>query len=185
MHSSQHGPGKSLREIISGPAAVIVLLAFFMPWITISCNSGFGGVEETFSGYDLTQDQSNDDVEEEGDVALWLIPIAALVVLGAFATRFNGQIEEKLAGLVYIIAGGIGLAIQFLKYLALRSDMQDAEEAVGEGMVELSYKYGWWLTALGLIAIIVAGFIHRQQPASPPSRSSPTPLDDFDDRLDL
>jgi hypothetical protein len=158
----------SIKELISGPAAIIVLLAFFMPWVTISCEGS--GIDETVSGYDLTQDQSEEGVEQEGDVQLFLIPLAALVVLGAVWMRYQGQLKEAVASRVYLAAGAIGLLIQLLKYFSLQSDLNDAEEEVGQGVIEMSYRYGWWLTALALIAIIAASFVSAQYapPTTPP-----------------
>jgi len=51
-----------------------------MPWVTLSCEGGY--VEETFSGYDLSQDQSEEGVEVKGATLLLVIPLAALIVLG-------------------------------------------------------------------------------------------------------
>jgi len=164
MQSPQQNPRKSIKELISGPAAVIVLLAFFLPWITISCEGGYGA--QTFSGYDLSQDQTEGDMEREGDTLLVVIPLAALVVLVAVWLRYSDQIQETIASRIYIIVGAIGLIVQFLKYLSLQSDLKDAEQEVGQGVIDLSYRYGWWLSAIGLVAIIVAGFVaaNRSEP---------------------
>ena len=162
-----------LREVICGPAAIVVLIAFFLPWITVSCDNGY--VEETFSGYDLTQDQSADEeTTEEGDTALWGIPLMALGVLAVVWLRYQDSIPAATAAILYPVAGGIGFIIQFLKYLSLRSDGSDAEEQVGEGVIKITYEIGWWLTALALVTIIVSGFVASRLTSStgPPSNDS-------------
>jgi hypothetical protein len=147
-----------LREVICGPAAIVVLIAFFLPWITVSCDNGY--VEETFSGYDLTQDQSADEeTTEEGDIALWGIPLMAIGILVVVWLRYQNSIPAAQAAILYPVAGGIGLIIQFLKYLSLRSDVSDAEEQVGKGVIKITYEIGWWLTGLALVTIIVSGYV--------------------------
>ena len=150
-------PKNFIRELLAGPAAIIVLLAFFMPWITISCEGGTA--EVTYSGHDMTQDQSEEDVEEDGDEALWIIPAVALLALGAVGMRLWNNWRIDQATRVYVIAGVIGLFVQLLKYLAIRSDMDDVAEQIGEGLINVTYEVGWWLTALGLIALVGSAFI--------------------------
>jgi len=157
MQPQESNARRSLKELIAGPAGMIVLLAFFMPWISVSCQGA--AYEVSFSGYELTQDQSQDDIEESGDPWLFVIPIAGVVALVAAWMRYSRQLEQAVASKIYILAGGVGLFVQFLKYMSLHSDLKQAEEQIGPGLVVLSYEYGWWLTALCLVAMIVAGFL--------------------------
>lgn len=164
-----------ISEIISGPAAIILLIAFFMPWVTISCST----TEITYTGYDLAAGTSSDEdvpssaqdeAEDESDVILFGIPLAGLAALGIAIRRTVGKVSQAQARWTYLAAGIIGLILLGLKYAALQSDLSDAEEQVGEGVVTLTYEIGWWLTALCLFAIIAAAFLitQGQQPTFGP-----------------
>ncbi|MBN2302850.1 MAG: hypothetical protein JXQ72_00135 [Anaerolineae bacterium] len=158
-------PKRFLRELVSGPAAIIVIIAFFMPWVTVSCE----GYSDTVSGYDLTQSQSEEDVEEEGDIWLWIIPIVAAVVAGVVWARFQRDFDSKQAALIYIGAGIVGLIAQIMEYLDIHSSVEDAREQIGE-VIDVTYKIGWWLTALGLIAFVVSGFLQNEEGPAPSGR---------------
>jgi hypothetical protein len=39
-----------ISSYLSGPAAVVILLAFFLPWVTLSCNAGLGMEQKIVTG---------------------------------------------------------------------------------------------------------------------------------------
>lgn len=173
MQKLLNDPRRNIKEAIAGPAAVILLLAFFMPWVTVSCE-GYGGGSETRSGYELTKSETQDDVEQEGDAWLWIIPLAGVVTLVAVWQRLEGNLDLDMARVVYLVAGIVGLLLQMIKYFSLQSDLSDAEEMIGPGVIDLSYRFGWWITALALIALIVAAMITEEHlPAS--TKTPPQP----------
>lgn len=51
---------KYLSSFIAGPAGVLVVLFFFLPWVTLSCSGGF---EVEASGYDLATGKAADKLE--------------------------------------------------------------------------------------------------------------------------
>lgn len=52
---------KYLSAFIAGPAGFLVILFFFLPWVTISCTGGF---DIEASGYDLASGNARDELEE-------------------------------------------------------------------------------------------------------------------------
>ena len=73
----------SFRKIISSSAAGVVLVCFFLPWITVSCEE-----QELFtlSGWDMSTGTEVDlgfgTEQVEPDLIFFIIPLAAFVVLG-------------------------------------------------------------------------------------------------------
>ncbi len=166
---------RSVSSLISGPAAFFILIAFFLPWITISC-SGTELVDA--SGYEMaTGIKVDDEVSSETDSSdtddsdgyLLIIPIMALLTLVVAGVRLAAVGTSQMAAVVYLVAGAFGLGAHLIEFIQLQSDISDLEETSGE-IIELSYKFGWWLSILGLIAVLVAAFVafrEREQRAAP------------------
>lgn len=137
--------------LISRAAAIFIGICFFLPWITVSCS----GVEVTASGWELAtgvqQDgQAVDDEQAEGDVKYFIVPVVAIVVLGA------SFLILSMARMVYFACGAIGIGFMIWVYTDFQSQIQDAAQ---QGVViGLSYEFGWWLTILGFGAVLVAGY---------------------------
>ena len=71
--------GKASKVPVS--LAITLLVCFFLPWVQISC----GAEKDTASGLDLARD---------GEQALWLIPLLAIVIIvcGLRLLRINQKI---------------------------------------------------------------------------------------------
>ena len=81
-----------LSSRISVSAAILIGIAFFLPWITVSCS----GVSETASGFDLATGVSVDEAsavggESESWPYLWVVPLGALVTLYAAYQRSSSE----------------------------------------------------------------------------------------------
>lgn len=149
-----------LSTKISLSAGLAILVAFFMPWITVSCT----GMSVEITGYematgvnddDLTS-SSTDDVDDAHEYLL-LVPLIGLGVL-FIALRRGRSIASDLAG-----AGMIGLAIMGYEYIQWQSDMADIEEELGRGLVTLTYEIGWWITILAFLAVLAAAWSAREE----------------------
>jgi hypothetical protein len=170
---------KFVSSVISLPAGFIVLLAFFLPWITVSCS----GASETVTGYDMATGVSNQDTaagyaSQESDDAheyLWLIPAAGAGVLVAAYLRHTAAITRAAATRAYAVLGVAGLAVQIYEYFKLQSDLSDIEQQIGTGLIALSYEAGWWLSLLALIAVLVAAFVANSEQDYPAQPAAPTP----------
>jgi hypothetical protein len=59
---------KKITGFLAGPAGILVILFFFLPWVSVSCNGAgfFGASDETLlqgSGYDLANGFDEDNIE--------------------------------------------------------------------------------------------------------------------------
>ena len=144
---------KAPNSILSTPAAILIIIVFFLPWMTVSC--GFDLIE--FTGYELASGQ-DPALQGMADPSVpttfpdfWLIPVAAIMTLVAvFAVPGSARI-------IYIIAGVLGSLVMGYRYLNFQSQVTQAKR---EGFdIYFNYQPGWILTVVALITIIVAGFI--------------------------
>src|SRR5262249_16324711 len=100
--------------------AAFVLVCFFLPWVQVSCF----GMQETASGVNLAR---------EGARALWLAPIAMLLVL--------------LVGLIYSLGKPIGGAFALVSMVggALSAWLMFRERAkIGWGTGWISAQWTAW-----------------------------------------
>jgi hypothetical protein len=196
---------KYLSSFIAGPAGVILILLFFLPWVTISCT----GVKIEASGYDLATGNALDELEqlatdlatgfttgidqELGGESSFSFDTPAttenteatgVAALGAVALRFSITQSSQLAGIIYLMAGILGLAIQLVKYFDLQDlkrelESQTAgEQPFGISIIEFSYEPAWWLTMVALAAIIIAGLVVFLIEQAPPASQTVATLKD-------
>lgn len=154
---------KNLSSLISSGAGILILVAFFLPWITVSCSS----ISVSGSGYELATgtvgDEELDDTDDDIETYayLWLVPLAALVAGAAVYLRENASGHDILNTVksIYIGASGVGLVSMLIFYAEFRSDLDSAAEEAGfdASIYEVSYEIGWWLTILAFLAIGAAG----------------------------
>ncbi len=136
-------------KVISGPAAVLIVVFFFLPWITVSCN---GQPVGEFSGYHLasgTAPEESADLfstgEVNGDPILFVIPLVGVVTLALLAVTLWKPDFEPNASWGQIIAAFIGLLVLALEWFQLRSE--------SEGVFDILIQPALWGTAVTLIAV--------------------------------
>jgi hypothetical protein len=158
----------STGRIISSSAALVVLMCFFLPWITVSC-----GEEDidSLSGYELTTGTEIDlgvgAEEVESDLIFLAVPLAALIAAGLIFGAWTGSIPGTTAAAGQVAAASITLIILSYKWLEARSDASEV------GFVSFSPEYGLWGVVLGLIVIAVTAIISRSVgERAPPSDSA-------------
>lgn len=138
-----------------------------------------GGFTEDIAGEgtgDISINQNDEEAQElEADPMLWGILLVAVVALGLIAVRFMdvNLYPAAWAGTTYIVLGGVGLVIQFIKYLGLEDNIADpindaASQSGGFVPFEFSYEAGFYLVGLGLLIIIVGGIIAFFEPKEAP-----------------
>lgn len=159
-------------KVISGPAAVLILVLFFLPWITVSCDGTEVG---KFSGYNLAASVSPDDGEDifaqseiSGDPILFVIPLAGIVTLILLAITLGKPSFEVNAGWGQIIAAFIALLVLLLEWLQFRGE--------SNGILEFSIQPALWgvlacLLAIGAGAVFDLVRLHRRPfPLPPPQK---------------
>ncbi len=158
---------------IATPAAVVLLVAFFLPWITVSCA---GQPVGQFSGLDLTM-----GVEGAGGAMpdLFLIPLAGLLaIVLAFLAAKNGVIKPALD----VFALG---ALAILPVIVLLLRFYGAQQEAAASGFGLHFRLGFYGVVLGLLGLAAGGiwnwWEHKHASATPDpwfgiSASSPPPL---------
>jgi hypothetical protein len=163
-------------KVLSGPAAVLIIVLFFLPWVTVSCDDIPIG---EFSGYHLatgTAPTGSEDLftggQIDGDPILFAIPLIGLVTLILLGVTIWKSSFEANAGWGQIIASFLGLLILGLEWLQLRSQ--------GDGVFDIVIQPALWGTVATLVAIgggavfdLVRGG-QRQRPL--PYASQPQPV---------
>ncbi len=134
--------------------------------------SGFEDFENFDDGssgsieFDTTNESSLSPTEEtalDSDPLVWLILLAALLTAGIAVAHYMFPELKDVAGFIYVILGAIALGVQIFKYFDLqdlKSELEAAQATEGGFIfITMSYSVWWWLTLLGLFAIVVAGLI--------------------------
>lgn len=140
------------------PGAAIVLLAFFLPWISVSCM----GVTIDASGLDLARGVP--DLELAGDFVYWLFPVVAIISLIIALVTMRDESTESNTAVGHIILGLAGLGLLLTQWLRIRSNMQEAQGELDFFAQELlgsvvDVEWGVWLTVAGLLVMIVGGVL--------------------------
>ena len=157
-----------LRGLSGSAAFLIVIIFFFLPWMSVSC---FGDDVFTASGTDIMGiTQINDLPSEVGDgdygvsdaltseaALLYLVVLLAVVGAALFflPDRPGAYIRAGIAG-----AGILSLlAFVFLTLSSAASELGVGIGELGDAGIEISWKFGFWLALIGYIAAIVLQFV--------------------------
>lgn len=139
------GLGFSVADFVTLVAAALLLVAFFMPWITWA--------DTTYSAMSIASDKPAEDYPY--DVApLALIPIVAIVA-GALAllNLTDPRLRDRTINLI-LVAGVIGL----IPFVAFFIENNGAEvDATGQ------LGIGFWLALLMTIWVILQAFVPRPE----------------------
>jgi hypothetical protein len=145
-----------LGRRVSGIAALLVLFFFFLPWVSVSCGSN---TLISISGYDLAAGKEIFGERIDGDVVLYLIPLAGLAaagfaILSRSAWLFKGG---------QVLSAAVGLAAFGIKLL---SSQQGAGGSRSSGL-DISIEVGLWGTVGGLLLMFVAAALPSGGPDPP------------------
>ncbi|MBK8985998.1 MAG: FHA domain-containing protein [Chloroflexi bacterium] len=150
-------------HFISGPAALLVLLFFFLPWVTVSCS---GQPLGQFTGYDLAVGAplfvGTDAVGVPslpalpGDRFLFVVPGVALLTLLWVGLAFARQPWARLLGLGVVLTAVSGLALLAWRWAILRLTITP--------LMTVVYEPGLWLTMGGLVGILLGGVVSIVRP---------------------
>lgn len=145
--------GFSFSEKMITVGALVVLVGFFLPWVS---SRGLG-ISETISGMKIAEDFG----------WLYLHPLLMLVSLAlVYFTQGAPKITKILMARWQIVIGsifafkGIFGIIAGSKIISGLEDLAGAFGGFGRGAmgVDINIGIGWWLLTLGAIAILVGAF---------------------------
>lgn len=152
------------RSLLSPSGFAFVVLCFFLPFLTLSCESGMGDLHVTYTGVDLALDRVP---TVEGSAAALASPeafrigtmvliLASLVLsgLGFLLTLLVGHRPTQLfIGLVASVAA-LATLITDLVWLYQEHGAGSREHLLGLATAQSSIGLGLWL-ALGLLVFLV------------------------------
>lgn len=144
---------------ISALLATVVIVGFFMPWVSVSC---IGSEMVTFSGYQIA---AGGDVPTvwgpvdmgSGSPVLFLTPLAAIVILVIF---YVGVVRGRIgvpAAITQMVLAASGLLSVLVVVAQVRADFDLGPDALIQFGVRT--LYGFLATVFGLIGVIVGGLL--------------------------
>jgi len=152
---------KSALLIYAG--AVLVVLCFFLPWISIS----FLGISLSVSGINLASGSGAEGMKElssglGSSTLLYMIPALAFVSV-IVASLGSKKMGSKNAGITGIISGIIPLAYWGYILMKVNQSLSEASKGAAELGIKMGLMnvvgIGFWGTGLGLILIVVGGLL--------------------------
>ncbi len=144
------------------PAGIygLALLCFLLPFVAVSCQ---GERVATFTGVHLVTGTmvSQQRGKPERVPAEPFAILASLAGIAAIGFTFKrGQLREGVLGAVAGVTG-------FLALLALKFKIDDEIQRKGDGMFQVAYEPGYWLTLILFICGSALNFrIYRQEARS-------------------
>ena len=157
-----------IRGLSGSAMFLLVLVFFFLPWISVSC---FGDEVLAASGADVMGITRIDDIPSDvadGDYGIGdalgseaaLLYVAALLAIAGGALFF---LPEKRGSYIRAGIAGAGLlcilAFVFLTLLSIASEMGVGIGELEDAGIVVSWKFGLWLSLLGFIAAAALQFV--------------------------
>lgn len=141
-------------RMISRPAAIVVIIAFFLPLITVSCSGSGTGIQ--ISGYQMGTGINIYGQQVNGDpLHFLLIGFAVFALIGSF---FAVDIGRKF----YLVASLAGLG--FLVERAIYWQNVVVTNAQREGVfATITHEIGYWLLVAGYVGILFAWYVARHE----------------------
>jgi hypothetical protein len=146
---------------VGGSGAALVLVAFFLPWILVSCN---GQPVAELSGWQLAVGTTVGDgfgaQSIPGRPIFFLVALSAIAVLGLTYLAWQRGTLIPLDGF-----GLIGLGIAPL--LILMYQFGDSQSEAAQQGFDLDFKYGLIGVVLGFLAVVIGGIMNMKADKSP------------------
>ena len=168
------------RKIVLG-IFLLAIIFFLLPWVNISCAGThvitISGLDMVTGSYDITDvEKFNDTNAESEPLAIWTLVAAGVGLIASLFVWKIGFVIRILSGLA-----GIGLLIA-LK-IKLGNDIANQIGNEMEGIIQINYLAGYWLTMTAFAAASIVSAIKKQYtikiietPESPTKGSGP-PID--------
>jgi hypothetical protein len=141
------------RKIILG-LFVLAIILFLLPWVSLSCA---GTTMTSASGLDMitgkhyeTSSAFGSPSDNEMDSQPLAIAALAVAVIGIILSLVNWK-------RAFILRVGLGIAgVVLLIALKLKLDKEVTQE--GQGMLQINYLFGYWMTMICFAAASVVNF---------------------------
>lgn len=139
---------------------LLAIIFFLMPWVSVSCMGEdiiqISGLDMVTGSYDVPNEAEFSDVNAETEpLAMWALIAAAVgLIVSLFAWKI-GFVLRVLSGLA-----GIGLMIA-LK-IKIGNDLGSQISGEMEGVIQVNYLIGYWLTLVAFAAAAVVSTIKNK-----------------------
>ena len=150
---------------LTGSGGLLVLLCFFMPWMSVSCGGQVHLANVT--ALDMAKGVDAESKSQDAEVYLWLLPLAGLLGIVALVKAQPPTAREatRLA-----VLGGIGaLALSAVLYFRVSAEVAKARR--DDMPLSVSWEYGALGTLAGGVLMAVGGTLGRKgrdvQPEAP------------------
>lgn len=147
-----------------GIAKIVALLAFFLPWMTVSCSSqrvmSATGWDLALGTIQVTNPVTGAIQSSDGSTNLWLILAILLIVAGALVAFFGGTksaiatMGTSLLAAILIWAATFSYSKNALLDRAAAQENQfgRAIDASLAAMIRVEWHIGFWISLLALLA---------------------------------
>jgi hypothetical protein len=147
---------------VASPAAVIVILCFFLPWMFVSCagsmGTSFTGLELAFGKQTEVMAGMVQRIPGEPLILLALLAAIAVLVLAGLAIR-RGKLT-KMDGIGIIGLGSAALALLVIQGFIYSDQLQ---RSGGAQFVQLSPEIGLVGVLAGYLAVIIGGILNASR----------------------
>jgi len=172
-----------MKNILSPALYGIIIICFFLPWVSVSCQgqpiitlSGFQLAKGTTFGQPGTGPQKIAPQKETKKVNPEIFALLSVIVAaGGLASCF---LKGK-AGTILPAAGGI-LGVIFLVLMRFKLSRELSKVGEGAGILQLEYGIGYYLTFLLFLASFVLNIYNPfKKPLQKEITTKGTPLKKF------
>jgi len=154
MNSTGDNETRTGKSFITPAGAILALLCFFLPWVKFSC----AGSTQIVSGMKLAQDEG----------LLWLVFIAALVILGVyFYMRSKNTVWKSKR---YTLIGcGVAVLVIVYEFIDFLTGVDTEFGRIKPSDVGFTLQFGFFGTLLGFILAAVGAYM---LPKGPPEEQA-------------
>ena len=145
----------------------VALLAFLLPWMTVSC-SGQKLVEATGFGLTFGRVTAMGRAAEASDGAalnLWLILALLAIAVGLVLLFLRGREAAKLvlgtavAAIILIIVGTWRYSKDAIVAEAAKNGQNSGADQAALAMIQVHWEIGYWLALLSLVAVAAMAWL--------------------------
>lgn len=142
---------------VGSAGAALAILAFFMPWMLVSCGADSIKVNGWKLAAGATVGQGFYAQHMEGRPILYLVLFAAIGVIAlAYFAYKRGSLTPTLDGYGLIGLGVLPLLIMFISFSGVK------DQAAQQG-VYIDYQFGLWAVVLGYIVTTIGGVLNLRE----------------------
>jgi hypothetical protein len=142
----------SKSALSNGGGAALVLVCFFLPWISVSVSSI--GIKVLFSGYDLVAGITIGPLRLVAEPILYLTLLAALACLFGAFLLYRISITPSFYGLVSVACGVAGLIPLALMASRIPTKLPG---------VDIAPEIGAFGTIVGLLLMLGGGIVQMRE----------------------